>query len=168
MRGTKDISQICPYCITGNRAKDKGRGTPRGLIRKRLDWFDSKANNATSCVGKSRGTVKAAAWLNLNSPPPPTLPTTKLICKGRVDRANRNSAVQISYPLSPGSDCEVASDRLFDVWVYNGMKIYLKIPISGMSFALGTSSRKVAQFPRCGPRRMIFSPRGVDIDVPSQ
>lgn len=101
MRGTTNISQIRSYCITGNQDKDKGRGTPRGLIRKRLDWFDSKANNATSCVGKSRGTVKAAAWLNLNSPPPPTLSTTKLICKGRVDRANRNSAVQISYPRFP-------------------------------------------------------------------
>lgn len=61
MKGTKDISQIRSYCITENQDKDKGRGTPRGLIRKRLDWFDSKANNATSRVGKSRGTVKAAA-----------------------------------------------------------------------------------------------------------
>lgn len=58
MKGTTDIDSF--YCTTG-KDKDKGRGTPRGLIRKRLDWFDSKANNATSRVGKSHGTVKAAA-----------------------------------------------------------------------------------------------------------
>lgn len=28
--------------------KSYAQGMPRGLIRKRLDWFDSKANNATS------------------------------------------------------------------------------------------------------------------------
>lgn len=30
------------------RWKSYAQGMPRGLIRKRLDWFDSKANNATS------------------------------------------------------------------------------------------------------------------------
>lgn len=31
------------------------QGMPRGLIRKRLDWFDSKANNATSCAWWNSG-----------------------------------------------------------------------------------------------------------------
>ena len=33
--------------------KREREGMPQGLIRKRLDWFDSKANNATSRASRN-------------------------------------------------------------------------------------------------------------------
>lgn len=155
------------------RTRTRGRGTPRGLIRKRLDWFDSKANNATSpCRQTPFGTAKAAARLNLNSlspfppPHPPPRPTSKLICEGRVDRANRNSAVQISYPRFPRARrlAKQASDRLLrarGMSLQRDENIFENSHLSRMSLRardLGEKSRAISA-PRVVTRAVRFSPR---------
>lgn len=153
--------------MTGNRDENRGRGTPRGLIRKRLDWFDSKANNATSRVGKRCGTAKAA-WLNLNSLSLlARLLATKLICEGCVDRSqSKFRSSNFISALSSGGGSPGLRSRFRQVSRYEltAGKIYSKIPIvEECPFAPGTSSRKVAQFPRGKPRRANFLTTGKSI-----
>lgn len=168
---TKDILKI-RFC----RARKRGRGTLRRLIRKRLDWFDSKANNTTSPCNSPFGTAKAVARLNLNSLSPFSPPTNKLICEGCVDRANRNSAVQISYPHFPRAQrlAEQVSDRLLrarGMSLQRNENIFENFHLSGdvpsRPRSQGEKSRNF-RAARCDSRRVIFSPRGVDIDVLSQ
>lgn len=73
--------------------------------------LSAKANPVWNCKGCR--TIKFEFSVPLSSlPRPPSM--SKLICEGRVDRANRNSTVQISYPRFPRAQrlAKQVSDRL--------------------------------------------------------
>jgi len=159
------------------KSRQGGEEPPQGLIRKRLDWFDSKANNATSlCRQTPFGTAKAAARLNLNSlfPLSTPLPTSKLICEGRVDRANRNSTVQISYPRFPRAQrpAKRVSDRRLlrarGMSLQRDENIFENSHLGDVPSRPRSRGEKSRNFRVCDLRRAIFSPRRVDIGVPSQ